>query len=142
MGDINFYNSEKMKIMQWHNFLLENSEKRDALTFDVKIQTSIFTVSAKYKTYLKDLLALKNNVNLLYQQRLNKVAYYSFDEKFSVELEWERLGHIKQTFVVIEEQTNSRLEVGCLFDQTFLPELETDIEDTLIEINNLEKCYE
>ena len=142
MGDINFYNSERMKIMQWYNFLLENSEERDVLTFDVKIQTSIFTVSAKYKTYLKDLLALKNNVNLLYQQRLNKVVYYSFDEKFRIELEWERLGHIKQTFVVIEEQTDSHLEVGCLCDQTFLPELEANIDDTLIELNNLEESYE
>lgn len=53
--------------MLWHNFLLVDGEKEDVLTFDVKIQKSIFTVAATYKTNLKDLLALKNHINLLYQ---------------------------------------------------------------------------
>lgn len=67
MENVIFYNSERTPIMLWHNFLLVDGEKEDVLTFDVKIQKSIFTVAATYKTNLKDLLALKNHINLLYQ---------------------------------------------------------------------------
>ena len=125
MKNIIFYNSERIPIMQWYNFLLVDREKEDILTFDVKIKKSIFTMNATYKTNQKDLLALKNYINWL-----------------RVELEWENMGHIKQKFVIVEEQTGSCLEVGCLFDQTFLPELEADMDDVLIEIKNLGKCHE
>ena len=142
MGNIIFYNSERTPIMQWHNFLLVDGEKEDVLTFDVKIQKSIFTVAATYKTNLKDLLALKNHINLLYQQRIHKIVYFSLNELLRVELEWEDMGRIKQKFVVIEEHTGSCLEVECFFDQTFLPELEANMDDMFIEIKNVEKCHE
>lgn len=108
----------------------------------MKIQKSIFTVAATYKTNLKDLLALKNHINLLYQQRIHKIVYFSLNEQLRVELEWEDMGRIKQKFVVIEEHTGSCLEVECFFDQTFLPELEANMDDMLIEIKNVEKCHE
>lgn len=128
--------------MLWHNFLLVDGEKEDVLTFDVKIQKSIFTVAATYKTNLKDLLALKNHINLLYRQRIHKIVYFSLNEQLRVELEWEDMGRIKQKFVVIEEHTGSCLEVECFFDQTFLPELEANMDDMLIEVKNVEKCHE
>lgn len=142
MENIIFYNSERTPIMLWHNFLLIDGEKEDVLTFDVKIQKSIFTVAATYKTNLKDLLALKNHINLLYRQRIHKIVYFSLNEQLRVELEWEDMGRIKQKFVVIEEHTGSCLEVECFFDQTFLPELEANMDDMLIEIKNVEKCHE
>ena len=139
MKNIIFYNSERIPIMQWYNFLLVDREKEDILTFDIKIQKSIFTVAATYNTNQKDLLALKNHINLLYQQRIHKIVYSSLNEQLRVELEWENMGHIKQKFVIVEEQTGCCLEVGCLFDQTFLPELEADMDDVLIEIKKLKK---
>ena len=49
---------------------------------------------------------------------------------------------MRKAAMIVEEQTGSCLEVGCLFDQTFLPELEADMDDVLIEIKNLGKCHE
>ena len=81
MKNIIFYNSERIPIMQWYNFLLVDRGKEDILTFDIKIQKSIFTVAATYNTNQKDLLALKNHINLLYQQRIHKIVYSSLNER-------------------------------------------------------------
>lgn len=142
MEYIFFYNSERIPVMKWYNFIPIGEKEKDLLAFDVKIQKSIFTMNATYKTTMKDLSALKHHISLLYQQRIHKIVYFSLNEQLKVELEWEDMGHIRQKFVAVEEQTGSCLEVECFFDQTFLPELETNMDDVFIEIERLGKYHE
>lgn len=135
MKEIIFYNSTRIPIMNWSNFILDRN-KEGVLYLNMKVKKSIFIVDTICEIYLRDLLALKKNIELLYQQRIHKVLYTSFDELLNIELEWKEYGHIKQTFVIKEGQTNSSLEIVDYFDQSFLPELVNSMDSVLIEINN------
>lgn len=121
--------------MHWSDFVLDRN-KKDVLYLNMKVKKSIFTVDTLCAIYLRDLLALEKNIKLLYQQRIHKVLYTSFDESLKIELEWKECGHIKQSFVIKEGQTNSSLEIIDHFDQSFLPELIDSMDSVLMEINN------
>lgn len=132
MVDITFYNWERKPIMQWTNFIWNESEEENIVCFDVKFSLSIFCASTKIETHLIDVVNLHKNLLLLYQQKLSTVVFTSLNEMLEIKLRREKSGHIYQTFIIKEPGTKSCLTAYDYFDQTFLPELEDDIKNALI----------
>ena len=121
--------------MCWSGSLL-NDNKENTLYFKVKAEKSIFIVSTVCKTCCKDLLAFEKHIQLLYEERVNKVTFASSDGLLRIELKREEYGRIKQYFFIMEESTKSFIEIIDYFDQTFLPELKDNIEGIIVGMNN------
>lgn len=129
--EICLYNWERKPIMRWINFAWSEKENRRFIHIYVEISKSIFEASFSIEVSSIALNNFKENLNLLYNQIVAKVAFTSCDGLLKVELFRDEVGHIYQILHISDPQTRSCLAIKDYFDQTFLPELENSINSIL-----------
>lgn len=140
MNDLYFYNHDRKPRIQCCFLALKKMNRRDVLYFTITAEVSVFSAYTQDVIYIEDLMSLQKKLSLLYQHKKDKISFTSLNDVLKIDLEYLDSGHIIQRFYIREKGTQGLLMIEDYFDQTFLPELNENIDKILENKDILENC--
>ena len=123
MEEIIFYNSNRIPIMRWDDISLNQTGELHSYIFNVKIRTSIFSVSTLCKVKIEILSSFKKNLEKIYNTNEYRFKTQFDNDDFVIDMNRNKAGIIAVRIHLTEKYTSNFVDIAYQFDQSFLPEL-------------------
>ena len=133
MCEINFYDSERNRIMRFKDFKFSSTEALKRVTFsgEISIEFVHFEISFEAEEY--DFQSLLSSFKKMNSREQKYITFNPFSDKIVLRLE-EELGQICVNVEISNELSTLRLGFEYNTNQSFLPELIEELERLLKEM--------
>lgn len=133
MGNMNisFFDADRNLVMLWYDISIKEMDENSYYSFKLRIKRSIFMAETEFEWFnVTDIQSFINDLEKMYQEDSLIIHLNPLGEFFVLEFERERTGRIEAKLYIYNEI--GKLELFYSFDQTFLPELISELKKSIV----------
>lgn len=130
--NISFFDADRNLVMRWYDISIKKMDEDSYYSFKLWIKKSIFMAEADFEWFsLTDIQSFIKDLEKMYQKDSLTIRLSPLGEFFVLEFKRERTGRIEAKLYIYNEIGS--LELSYSFDQTFLPELISELKRTVVD---------
>jgi hypothetical protein len=133
MNEINFYNKERVLIMQLKDFLTVRMEDPKIVTFIGIVNFDFFHIETEFEAEEYDFKNLLLSLEKMYKREQKYASFNPLSPKIKIKLS-ENMGQIEVEVEIYNDLCTGNLQFKYGIDQSFLPELIDEIETVIKEM--------
>lgn len=129
--NISFFDADRNLVMLWYDISIKEMDENSYYSFKLRIKRSIFMAETEFEWFnVTDIQSFIKDLEKMYQEDSLIIHLNPLGEFFVLEFERERTGRIEAKLYIHNEI--GKLELFYSFDQTFLPELISELKKSIM----------